>query len=69
MQASLWTLVFAAALLLSLAVWLAPKPQPKAAAGAPVPTMAEVKAVIDQRSASSPTRRSNTLKVSRCETE
>jgi uncharacterized membrane protein len=38
-------------LLLALAVWLAPKPQAKVAAGAPVPTMAEVKAVIDQRCA------------------
>jgi uncharacterized membrane protein len=36
-------------LLLALAVWLAPKPQPKAAAGAAAPTMAEVKAVMEQR--------------------
>jgi uncharacterized membrane protein len=40
------------ALLVGLAIWLAPAPQPKPAAGAPapaVPTMAEVKAVMDQR--------------------
>jgi uncharacterized membrane protein len=36
-------------LVLGLAVWLAPAPQPKAAAGAPVPTLAEVKAVVEQR--------------------
>ena len=36
-------------LVLALAVWLAPAPQPKAAAGAPVPTLAEVKAVVEQR--------------------
>ena len=38
------------AVLLGLAVWLAPAPQPKVVA-APVPTLAEVKAVIDQRCA------------------
>ena len=36
-------------LLVALAAWLAPKPLPKAAAGAPAPTMAEVKAVMEQR--------------------
>jgi uncharacterized membrane protein len=36
-------------LLVALAVWLAPKPLPKAAAGAPAPAMAEVKAVMEQR--------------------
>ena len=36
-------------LLVALAVWLAPKPLPEAAAGAPAPTMAEVKAVMEQR--------------------
>ena len=36
-------------LLLGLAVWLAPKPAPKPVAGAPVPTLAEVKTVMDQR--------------------
>ena len=35
--------------LLALAIWLAPKPQPKPVAGAPVPSLAEVKAVMDQR--------------------
>jgi uncharacterized membrane protein len=37
------------ALLLALAVWLAPKPAPKPAAGTPPPTLAAVKAVMDQR--------------------
>ncbi|MDO9094256.1 MAG: urate hydroxylase PuuD [Rubrivivax sp.] len=37
------------ALLLGLAVWMAPPPKPKVAAGAPLPTLAEVKAVMDQR--------------------
>ncbi len=37
------------ALLLGLAVWMAPPPKPKAAAGAPLPSLAEVKAVMDQR--------------------
>jgi len=37
------------AVLLGLAVWLAPAPQPPVAAGTPAPTLAEVKAVIDQR--------------------
>ena len=35
--------------LLALAVWLAPQPAPKPVAGAPVPTLTEVKAVVDQR--------------------
>jgi len=37
------------AVLLGLGVWLAPAPQPPVAAGTPAPTLAEVKAVIDQR--------------------
>jgi uncharacterized membrane protein len=37
------------ALLVGLAIWLAPAPQPQAAAPATVPTLAEVKAVVDQR--------------------
>ena len=36
-------------LLIGLAIWLAPAPQPKAAAGAPVPTLAAVQAVVEQR--------------------
>jgi uncharacterized membrane protein len=39
------------AVLLGLAVWLAPAPRPNVPAGAPVPTLAEVKVVIDQRCA------------------
>ncbi len=35
--------------LLALAIWLAPRPQPKPAAGAPVPTLAQVKTVVDAR--------------------
>ncbi len=38
-----------AALLIGLAIWLAPAPQPKAAANAPVPTLSAVQAVIEQR--------------------
>jgi uncharacterized membrane protein len=44
--------VLGTALLLGLAIWLAPPPSslvPPAAAGAPVPTLAEVQAVVDQR--------------------
>jgi uncharacterized membrane protein len=37
------------AVLIGLAVWLAPKPAPKPAAGTPPPTLAAVKTVIDQR--------------------
>ena len=37
------------ALLIGLGVWLAPAPLPKAAAGAPVPTLAAVQAVVEQR--------------------
>ena len=37
------------ALLLGLAIGMAPAPQPKAAASAPVPTLAAVQAVIEQR--------------------
>ena len=37
------------ALLIGLAIWLAPAPQPKAAANAPVPTLSAVQAVIEQR--------------------
>ncbi|MBP6900617.1 MAG: urate hydroxylase PuuD [Burkholderiaceae bacterium] len=36
-------------LLLGLAVWLAPAPRPAVAAGAPVPTLAQVQAVVAQR--------------------
>jgi len=36
-------------MLIGLAIWLAPAPQPKAAAGAPVPTLAAVQAVVEQR--------------------
>ena len=35
--------------LIALAVWLAPKPAPAAAAGAPVPTLAQVSAIAQQR--------------------
>ena len=37
------------ALLIGLAAWLAPAPQPKPAANAPLPTMADVQAVVEQR--------------------
>ena len=43
-----WLAKFAQRRLPALAVWLAPAPQPKAAAAAPV-TFAEVQAVIAQR--------------------
>ena len=35
--------------LLGMAIWMAPPPQPKAAAGAAAPTYAEVRSVLDQR--------------------
>ena len=38
-----------AALLVGVAIWLAPAPQLKAAADAPLPTLAAVQAVIEQR--------------------
>ena len=38
-------------LIIGLAVWLAPAPQPKAAAGAPAVTYAELRQVLDQRCA------------------
>ena len=37
------------ALLIGLAAWLAPAPQPKPAANAPLPTLADVQAVVEQR--------------------
>ena len=37
--------------LVGMAIWLAPAPVPKAAAAAAPPTLAEVKAVLDQRCA------------------
>lgn len=39
------------AVLVGMAIWLAPAPMPKAAVAAAPPTMAEVKAVLDQRCA------------------
>lgn len=45
-----WPLLVAVAVLLAgLIVWLAPAPKPAAPAAAPVPTMAQVQAVVEQR--------------------
>ena len=45
-----WGLIVAAlALLAGLIVWLAPAPRPAASAAAPVPTLAQVQAIIEQR--------------------